>query len=419
VSSVAFSPDGKRIASASGEWNKPGEVKVWDALTGRQLLDLKGHADSVNSVAFSPDGKRLASGSGGMEWEGRDSKHLRGEVKVWDAQTGQQVLALPLKGPTAPVFGVAFSPDGQRLASSSADGTVKMWDAPGARQLLPLKGHPEFVSSVAVSTDGKRIVAAGTLGEVRAWDAQTGHLILPCTDPTPPPQQKQAALPDGQRHVRIVNGQTVVGPRVLQPDDWFNRRLHDQARTHFWHLRMAREARQANDAFALHYHLRPLLLTSFTRWQDRPHDSFPFWAWRPPLTRNPVPAATHDALAVTEAELEQLLKELDRQVQAEPKARGARAARGWCRHLLSDADGARADLKQAIELHADEPGLWALRGTLCLKRQRLGEVEAIHQRLTSWQGVKVAVWHHVEADICEAEGALPEAQWHRSRLRER
>jgi hypothetical protein len=112
-----------------------------------------------------------------------------------------------------------------------------------------------------------------------------------------------ALSPDGQRLVRIVWPTPVVQPRVLQPDDWFLRRLHDQARTHFWHLRMAQEAREKNDAFALHYHLRPLLLTAFTRWRDRPPDSFPSWAWRPPLTGTGGPAATQQTIALTAAEL--------------------------------------------------------------------------------------------------------------------
>ena len=78
VMSVAFSPDGKRLASASED----GTVKLWDAATGQETLTLKGHTDIVTSVAFSPDGKRLASAS-------RD-----GTVKVWDAATGQEILTL-------------------------------------------------------------------------------------------------------------------------------------------------------------------------------------------------------------------------------------------------------------------------------------------------------------------------------------
>jgi tetratricopeptide (TPR) repeat protein len=107
---------------------------------------------------------------------------------------------------------------------------------------------------------------------------------------------------------------------------------------------------------------------------------------------------------------------MDRQVQAEPKAWEAWAARGWCRHLLGDADAALADLKQAGELRPEEPGLWALRGTVALKHQRLDEAEAMRQRLAGWQGIDLAVWHSVEADACEAEEDLTGAHWHLSRL---
>jgi WD40 repeat protein/predicted Zn-dependent protease len=402
VNSVTFiSPGGKRLASGSHDQT----VKVWDAETGQELLSLKGHTGGVLGVAVSPDGQRLASGS-------RD-----GTVKVWGAHSAQQLVAF--KGHPLPVSSVAFSPDGQRVVSGSPGygqaGEVKVWDAQTGQELLDLKGHTDRVTSVAFSADGQRVIAASAKGEVRAWDAQGGRPILPCTDPAPPPHE-QALSPDGRRLVRLANFQPVVGPRVLPPDDGFNRRLHDQAREHLWHLHLAREARQADDAFALAFHLRPLLLTAFLRWRDRPHDSFPLWAWRPPLIRKPAPAAASRAVAVTEAELRRLLDELDRQVQAEPKAWQAWAGRGWCRHLLGDADGALADLKQAGELRRDEPGLWALRGSVALRHQRADEAETVRRRLADWPGVDVAVWHSAEAEACEAEGALPEAQWHLNHL---
>ena len=113
---MAFSPDGRRLASAaSGITSDRGEVKVWDAATGQETMTLKGHTNYVNAVVFSPDGRRLASASDGQT------------VKVWDAATGQETLTL--KGHTARVFGVAFSPDGRRLASAGGDQTVKVWDA--------------------------------------------------------------------------------------------------------------------------------------------------------------------------------------------------------------------------------------------------------------------------------------------------
>jgi WD40 repeat protein/serine/threonine protein kinase len=167
VLSVAFSPDGKRVVSGSGGWGHgrplPGEVKVWNAQTGKETLTLKGHTGSVNSVAFSPDGKRLVSGSGD------------GTLKVWDAQTGQETLSL--KGHTGKVTSVAFSPDGRRLVSASFDKTVKVWDAQTGQETLTLKGHTGKVTSVAFSPDGKRLLSGGDT-TLKVWDAQTGQQAL-------------------------------------------------------------------------------------------------------------------------------------------------------------------------------------------------------------------------------------------------
>ena len=132
VHSVAFSPDGKRLASASDD----GTVKVWDAGTGQEILTLKGHTDRVDSVAFSPDGKRLASAS------------ADGTVKVWDAGTGQEDPHP--QGAHQHVRSVAFSPDGKRLASASQDQTVKVWDAATGQETLTLKGHTDSVDKRGV-----------------------------------------------------------------------------------------------------------------------------------------------------------------------------------------------------------------------------------------------------------------------------
>jgi DNA-binding beta-propeller fold protein YncE len=199
VSSVAFSPDGTRLASGSLD----NTVRVWDARSGQQLLALKGHTDTVTSVAFSPDGTRLASGSDDQTvkvWDARSGQQLlalkghRGgvafspdgtrlatgsrdqTVKVWDARSGQQLLAL--KGHAGGVTSVAFSPDGTRLASGSWDWTVKVWDARSGQELLNLKGHTKQVQSVAFSPDGTRLASDSGQNTVKVWDARSGQQLL-------------------------------------------------------------------------------------------------------------------------------------------------------------------------------------------------------------------------------------------------
>jgi WD40 repeat protein len=158
---VAFSPRGDRLAGASRDDGalprKPGFVKVWDAATGRELLTLHAQRGHLWSVAFSPDGQWIAAG-GGAPASGARARGAP-DLWIWDAVSGR--VAFELKGHNACVRGIAFSPDGKRLASAAdARSEVKIWDLRTGQELVTLQGGAGAVYGVAFSPDGKRLATA-------------------------------------------------------------------------------------------------------------------------------------------------------------------------------------------------------------------------------------------------------------------
>ncbi len=165
VLTVAYSADGRLLASAGGgtTGSKPGSVVLWEKDTGRKLLTLAGHPDTVYGLAFSPAGRRLVSGGGA----GR-GRNKPGTLKLWEVATGQEVSQLT--GHAGPIFGVAFSPDGRRLATASGDRTLRLWDALTGQETLSIPAHSGTIYSLAYSPDGRRLASAGQDRLIKVWD---------------------------------------------------------------------------------------------------------------------------------------------------------------------------------------------------------------------------------------------------------
>lgn len=163
--SVAYSPDGTRLVTGTTE----GTIKVWDANTGQNVLNLDGHLGRAGAV-WSLDGMVIAS------WD----DDPRSNIQLWNATTGENLMTL--SGHTDKIYAVAFSPDGTRLASSSYDQTVRIWNMASGEVLLTLD-QPASSKGVAWSPDGQRIVAVTNIAPdnnayLRVWNAQTGEIQL-------------------------------------------------------------------------------------------------------------------------------------------------------------------------------------------------------------------------------------------------
>ena len=197
VFSVRFSPDGTRLASAAGAYpgtpNRHAEVKLWDIAARREIRSFQGvRSTRADAVAFSPDGKLLAAADG------------VGAARIWEVDTGNKFKDFE-GGHSQPVIGLAFSRDGRRLATASEDGLVVIWDVSSGiafdrngrrlafagddnqmlivdtadgRTLATLTGETGEVQSIAFAPDGLRIATSGANRTIRIWDPDRGDEVL-------------------------------------------------------------------------------------------------------------------------------------------------------------------------------------------------------------------------------------------------
>ncbi|MDR1149264.1 MAG: WD40 repeat domain-containing protein [Spirochaetaceae bacterium] len=233
VCSMSWSPDGRRIASGSGD----NTVRIWDAESGRELRTLTGHNRFVYHVVWSPDGRRIASESYMTIkiWDAESGRELRTPkevdsvawtpdrrriasagsrykepIKIWDAESGRKLRTL--KGHHSFVYYMTWSPDGRRIASKSRDKTVKIWDAESGRELRTLKE----VDSVAWSPDGRRIASGSEDNTIKIWDAENWRELLTLKGHT----DKVYSVgwsPDGRR---IASGSGDNTVRIWDAENW-------------------------------------------------------------------------------------------------------------------------------------------------------------------------------------------------------
>ena len=208
VRSLAWSPDGTRLASAALD----GTARIWDAATGREVFGFPGGHGAVWSVAWKPDGTVLAAGLQDgtigiaerldktptvrffqahqnprrvetpegvrtVAWSPQGDRLASGGfdrlVKVWDPARATELVRM--EGHNGHIIAVSWSADGKFLASGAADFLVLTWDAATGQKLQTMRGHNDFVDAVKWSPDGSRLASAGIDNAVRIWDPQTGE----------------------------------------------------------------------------------------------------------------------------------------------------------------------------------------------------------------------------------------------------
>jgi RNA polymerase sigma factor (sigma-70 family) len=203
VRDIRFSPDGKSVAATLAGENV---VKLWDPATGKEKKTFDGvniAGASLTNIAFSRDGRLLAAAGWVADFATGKSN---GAVFLWETASGK--LVWQVEGHTNQLFGLVFSPDGKLLATASRDKTIKLWDTATGKCKQTLEGHESGVFSLAFSPDGKLLASGGLDGTVRLWDPDSGELKYTKSGYIRGLKVVVAFSPDGRR---LAAGGTILG----------------------------------------------------------------------------------------------------------------------------------------------------------------------------------------------------------------
>lgn len=222
VLSLAFSPDGSRLATGGGEPSRSGELMIWDVAKRELIREIEdAHSDTVFGIEFSRDGKQIVSGAAdkfvkihdvetgkhvrsfeghthhvmGVSWQADGSTLVSAgadnAIKVWNVETGEQIRTIA--GYTKQVTSIRFAGIGGNIISSGGDKTVRQFTASNGRAVRSFSGGTDFMYAADASRDGKLIVAGGEDGVVRVWDGTNGRVIRNFEPPAVASETAQAS----------------------------------------------------------------------------------------------------------------------------------------------------------------------------------------------------------------------------------